>query len=44
MENPHQRHVCVVPISTDGNTVELHGWYEQSLFPDTSPLARPQGQ
>jgi hypothetical protein len=43
-ENPHQRLICVVPISKGGNTVELHGWYEQHIFPDTSPLARPQGE
>jgi hypothetical protein len=43
-ENPHEHLICVVPISKDGNTVELHGWYEQHLFPDASPLARPQGQ
>jgi hypothetical protein len=30
----------VVPISKDGNTVELHAWYEQHLFRDISPLAQ----
>jgi hypothetical protein len=28
-----------VPIVRDGNTVELHAWYQQHLFPDTSPFA-----
>jgi hypothetical protein len=32
----------VVPISKDGNMVELHAWYEQHLFRDISPLAQPQ--
>ena len=41
-ENPHLRLICVVPITKDGNTVELHGWYEQHLFPDTCPLAQSQ--
>jgi hypothetical protein len=38
-EQPHLRLLCVVPIVKDGNTVELHGWYEQHLFRDTSPVA-----
>jgi hypothetical protein len=32
----------VVPISKDGDTVELHAWYEQHLFRDISPLAQQQ--
>lgn len=24
---------CVVPIQRDGNTVELHAWYDAHLFP-----------
>ena len=43
-EEPHLRLICVVPINDDGGTAELHGWYEQYLFPDSSPLAHPQGQ
>jgi hypothetical protein len=31
----------VVPITRDGNTVELHAWYEQHLFPDISPQQQP---
>ncbi len=38
-DNPHLRLTAVVPISREGNTVELHAWYEQHLFPDSSPLA-----
>jgi hypothetical protein len=38
-EHAQFRLVCVVPVNKDGSTVELHGWYEQHLFPDTSPLA-----
>lgn len=41
-ENGHLRLLCVVPISKDGNTVELHAWYEQHLFRDISPLAQQQ--
>jgi hypothetical protein len=26
----------VVPIQRDGNTVELHAWFEQTVFPDLS--------
>ena len=24
---------CVVPITTDGSTVELHAWYDMGMFP-----------
>jgi hypothetical protein len=30
---------CVVPVQRDGNTVELHAWYDAHLFP---PLQGPQ--
>ena len=44
-ENAHLRLLCVVPISKDGNTVELHAWYTAHLFPDTSPLApKPESE
>lgn len=39
--NPHLRIRCVVPINRDGDTVELHAWYDQVHFPDKSPLAPP---
>lgn len=38
-DNPHLRLTCVVPVTKGGDTVELHGWYQQHLFPDRSPLA-----
>jgi hypothetical protein len=31
----------VVPINRDGDTAELHAWYDQIRFPDTSPMAAP---
>jgi hypothetical protein len=35
-QRPHLYLQCVVPVSRDGNTVELHGWYGQHIFPDLS--------
>ena len=32
--NRHLRIRCVVPINKDGDTVELHAWYDQVHFPD----------
>jgi hypothetical protein len=40
--NPHLRCWAVVPIQFSGDTVELHAWYERTIFPDTSPLAERQ--
>ena len=39
---PHLRIRFVVPITRDGDTAELHAWYDQVLFPDTSPMAPPE--
>jgi hypothetical protein len=39
-QRPHFRLRCVVPVTRDGATAELHAWYEQTQFPDASPLAR----
>ena len=39
-ERPHLRLRFVLPVSRQGNTVELHAWYEQVWFSDQSPLAR----
>lgn len=39
-EHPQVRLRCVVPIQKDGNTVELHGWYDAHVFPPT-PSAPP---
>lgn len=33
---PHLRIRFVVPVLKDGNTVELHAWYEQHLFSNLS--------
>jgi hypothetical protein len=41
-DHQHLRIRFVVPISRDGDTVELHAWYEQVLFSDRSPMAEPK--
>ena len=41
-KRPHLRVRFAVPINRDGDTVELHAWYDQVLFPDTSPMAKPE--
>ena len=33
---PDKHMRCVVPIQKDGDTVELHAWYEQHIFPAKS--------
>jgi hypothetical protein len=38
-QRPHLRMRTVVPVARDGNTVELHAWYDLGVFPD---LARQQ--
>lgn len=35
---PQFRLRCVVPIAKRGDTVELHAWYDQHLFPEISGL------
>lgn len=35
---PQYRLRCVLPINKGGDTVELHVWYEQHLFPEVSGL------
>jgi hypothetical protein len=42
-QRPHLRMRCVVPIQRDGNTVELHAWYDAHLFPALQGPA-PEGQ
>jgi hypothetical protein len=32
---------CVVPIQRDGNTVELHAWYDAHVFPPTPEAPHP---
>lgn len=41
-ERPHLRVRLIVPINRDGDTVELHAWYDQLLFPDLSPMSGPK--
>ncbi len=36
-QRPHLRMRCVIPITKDGTTVELHAWYEAHLFPAPPP-------
>ncbi len=40
-KNPQMRLRLIVPINRDGDTAELHAWYDQVLFPDTSEMAKP---
>jgi hypothetical protein len=39
---PQLRLRFAIPISRDGDTVELHAWYDQVQFPDASPMAEAQ--
>jgi hypothetical protein len=39
-QHAHLRMRLAVPIVRDGETVELHAWYDQVQFPDASPLAK----
>ncbi len=41
-KNPHLRMRIVVPISEDGDTTELHAWYDQIQFPDVSPMTKSE--
>ena len=43
-QHPHLRMRCVLPVNKDGNTVELHAWYDAVLFPDLTSQGRPQGE
>jgi hypothetical protein len=35
---------CVVPIQRDGDTVELHAWYDSHVFPPPPAASPPEGQ
>lgn len=35
-ERPQFRMRCVVPVRRNGDTVELHAWYDLQVFPDRS--------
>lgn len=41
-QRPQLRMRCVVPVQRDGNTVELHAWYEAHVFP-AAQGSRPEG-
>lgn len=41
-KRPHLRVRFVVPVNRDGDTVELHAWYDQVQFSDISPMANPE--
>jgi hypothetical protein len=41
-EHPHLRVRIIVPISSNGDTSELHAWYDQVQFPDISEMANPE--
>ncbi len=36
--NPDLRVRLIVPISSNGDTAELHAWYDRTLFPDASQI------
>lgn len=40
-QRPHLRLVSVAPITQDGRTVELQGWYECHVFPATQAAPKP---
>ena len=40
--HPHLRMRLAIPISRNGDTAELHAWYDQVVFPDSSPMAKPK--
>lgn len=42
-QRPQLRMRCVVPVQRDGNTVELHAWYDAHLFPAFQG-PKPEGQ
>ena len=38
-QRPHLRLQFIMPITSNGDTSELHAWFDQVQFPDHSPLA-----
>jgi hypothetical protein len=42
-QRPHLSLQSVVPVVQDGNTVELHAWYVQTVFPNLA-AETPQKQ
>lgn len=43
-QRPNLHIRCVVPICKDGDTVELHCWYDAHLFPPSPAAPQPAGQ
>jgi hypothetical protein len=43
-QRPHFHLRCVVPIQRDGNTVELHAWYDVHLQPPAATAPKPTSQ
>jgi len=39
---PDSRVRMIVPITSNGDTTELHAWYDRVLFPDLSQIVEPQ--
>jgi hypothetical protein len=40
-QRPHLRMRSIVPITRNGDTVELHAWFEAHVFPPTSVGPQP---
>jgi hypothetical protein len=40
-QRPHLRLRCVVPVCKDGNTVELHAWFDVHVLPATPVGPKP---
>ena len=38
---PQLRMRCVVPVTRDGNTTELHAWFDAHVFPPTDFAPAP---
>lgn len=43
-ERPQLRMKAVMPITRDGTTVELHGWYEVHVVPPAAGAPQPSEQ
>jgi hypothetical protein len=41
-QHPELRARTIVPVTRDGATVELHAWYEMSVFPEPTTRQDPQ--
>jgi hypothetical protein len=43
-QRPQLHMRCVIPICRDGNTVELHAWFDVHVLPPTPEGPQPTGQ